>query len=201
MSRSTLILLNVTTLLLQQLKKKAGWLPDNIWLTSTGSIFSRLMAYMARQHDVHCVIHDHGCGSGFMDLRLVKDLELSLGDEMLTFSDMQAKGAVSLQVRHVDKRVVRLPNIVKSPYNLFEKNFYSATSIAGGKEMNVIYAPSIYDGDRYRSPPLLNDAVALTISRLLYSLSRMGHRVNAKAHLSLHEMQRGCADRRLSKGR
>ena len=192
-SRSTLILLNVTTLLLQQLKKKAGWLPDNIWLTSTGSIFSRLMAYMARQHDVHCVIHDHGCGSGFMDLRLVKDLELSLGDEMLTFSDMQAKGAISLQVRHADKRVVRPPNIVKSPYNLFEKNFYSATSIAGGKEMNVIYAPSIYDGDRYRSPPLLNDAVAVDYqARLLHSLSRMGHRVNVKAHPeSLHEMPKG----------
>ena len=129
-----------------------------------------------------------------MNLSLIKDIELSLGDEILTFSDMQAKGAKTLQVQYPDKRFVRLPNVAKSPYDLFERFFYGSTSMgSSGRELNIMYAPSIYDGERYRSPPLLNDAVAVDYqARLLHSLSRMGHRVRVKPHPeSLYDVPKG----------
>ena len=165
--------------------KKFENLPDELWLTSSASIFNRILSQKAKASKSRVIFHDHGCGSGWFSLKLQVPLQFDFGDEIRTFTNAQAKGISELQktvakdLKNPNRKTCR--SISTSPFRLFSPPKYK------GKPNNqlkkLMFVPSLYCGERYRLPQLQPDPIAADYqTRLLAFSEELGFEVLVKPH-------------------
>lgn len=174
-------ILEVVSCFLRQVERKSRYLPNELWLGSGGNIYNRTIARVAQKGGATTVSFDHGSGSGWVDLPLVRLIDVDFCDQYLCFTEEQASGIERLRREDLFVAGMPKPSIEPSPFPLFQKP--NLTPKANREKPRAMYVPSLYENGRTFIPPLISEIAEVDFQfKLLKNLSELGYEVVIKPH-------------------
>lgn len=174
-------ILEVVSCYLRHVERKSRYLPNEIWLGSGGNVYNRMIARAAQKCGATTVSFDHGSGSGWVDLPLVRLIDVDFCDRYLCFTEEQASGIERLRRDGLFVAGAPKPSIEVSPFPLFQKP--NLTPKVDRGKPRAMYVPSLYENGRTFIPPLISEVAEVDFQfKLLKILRDLGYEVVVKPH-------------------
>ncbi|WP_417845199.1 hypothetical protein [Thalassospira povalilytica] len=161
---------------------KGKMLPNELWLGSGGNLYNRTLARAAQKQGKRVVSFDHGSGSGWIDIPLVRLIDVDFCDNYLSFTEGQAAGIARLRRQSLKVTRATDPQIGVSPFPLFARPRL-ADERQKSSRPRAMYVPSIYEAGMTLVPPLIAEMPAIDFQvKLLCGLRDLGYDVVLKPH-------------------
>lgn len=174
-------ILEVVSCYLRHIERKSRYLPSELWLGSGGNIYNRTIARAAQKCGATTVSFDHGSGSGWVDLPLIRLIDVDFCDRYLCFTEAQASGIERLRRDGLFVAGGPKPSIEASPFPLFQKP--NLTPKVEREKPRAMYVPSLYENGRTFIPPLISEVAEVDFQfKLLKGLRDLGYDVVIKPH-------------------
>ncbi|MCB9991201.1 MAG: hypothetical protein H6867_07445 [Rhodospirillales bacterium] len=158
-------------------------LPRRLWTGSGGNIWDLMLRSVVFDRGGRVTGHDHGAGSGHVDMFVIGHIEFWKCHSFVTYNDVQvreiSKAAKGWPV--IDGHVPQVESVEGSrPVSILLNEKFSSPDAAVKK---IFLLSTIYDRDRGRSMPLYPDLTYIDWqARLIGRLKEWGYDVYLKPH-------------------
>jgi hypothetical protein len=158
-------------------------LPRTVWTGTGGNIWDLILRLAVKQADGHVTGHDHGGGSGHVNVPIVGYIELWACDEFVTFNKKQAELYNEAQKYWpiLDKMPPIVSGIKRETKALTDLDAHKKTKNKPIK--TILLLATLYDRDRGRGAAFYPDIIYTDWqARLIAHLQKSGYKVLFKPH-------------------
>lgn len=154
-------------------------LPHRLWTGTGGILWSRMLRTAVRKHGGHASGHDHAEGHGHFATDFRPFWEFFECDEFVTLNPTQ----VAAIERHLNEAILPTSTRPRISHLDIDVRPLRFKEVSPAPVRRILYAATVYPGERVLLPPLLQDLPALDWqARLFSALRKWGYEVVLKPH-------------------